>query len=71
VHLGILLGAILAPASFLFPLGLAYVAFGLIRTAVLGLMQPGEAELVADERLADVTESRILRRRRRPPREDS
>ncbi len=77
VHLGILLGAVLAPASFLFPLGLAYVTFGLVRTAVLGLMQPGEAEFVADERLADATDSRISRlpfakerRRRRDISED-
>ncbi len=72
VHVGILAGAVLAPASFLFPLGIAYIAFGLLRTAVLGLMQPGEAELVADERLADATESRVSRlpfsRERRPPR---
>jgi phosphatidylserine synthase len=77
VHLGILLGAVLAPASFLFPLGLAYVAFGLVRTAVLGLMQPGEAELVPDERLVDTTDSRVSRlplsrgrRARRNPSED-
>ena len=76
VHLGILLGAVLAPASFLFPLGLTYVAFGLVRTAVLGLMQPAAAEFVADERLADATDSRISlpfsskRRRRRDISED-
>ncbi len=61
VHLGILAGALLAPRAFLFPLGLAYIAFGLIRATVLGLMQPGAAELVADERLADATDSRITR----------
>jgi CDP-diacylglycerol---serine O-phosphatidyltransferase len=59
--LGLLAGAILTPAAFLFPLGIAYIAFGLIRTAVLGLMQPGEPELVPDERLADATESRVSR----------
>jgi len=48
VHLVILVGALLAPEYFLFPLGLAYVALGLIRATVLGLMeregQPAEPE---------------------------
>ncbi len=61
VHVGILAGALLAPRSFLFPLGLAYIAFGLVRALALGLMQPGAPELVADERLADATESRVSR----------
>lgn len=39
VHLAILAGAILAPSQFLFPLGLAYLAFGLARTTVLGLAE--------------------------------
>ncbi len=61
VHVGILAGALLAPAAFLFPLGITYIAFGLVRALVLGLMQPAAPELVPDERLADATESRVSR----------
>jgi CDP-diacylglycerol---serine O-phosphatidyltransferase len=39
VHLAVLAGAILAPSKFLFPLGLAYLAFGLVRTTILGLAE--------------------------------
>jgi CDP-diacylglycerol--serine O-phosphatidyltransferase len=39
VYLAILLGGILAPEYFLFPLGLFYMAFGLVRATVLGLME--------------------------------
>ena len=42
VHLGILLGGLLAPEYFLFPLGLFYMAFGLVRT-VLGLQERADA----------------------------
>lgn len=45
VHLLILAGALLAPAEFLFPLGVTYLAYGLVRATVLGLMQPnGDAD---------------------------
>jgi len=53
VHLGILLGALLAPEYFLFPLGLFYVAYGLGRATVLGLMERPEPVLGADEQLAE------------------
>ena len=53
VHLLILLGALLAPEYFLFPLGLAYVAFGLIRATVLGLMERQEHAMSPEDQLAD------------------
>ncbi len=39
LHLVILAGALLAPREFLFPLGLAYAAYGLIRAAILGWLE--------------------------------
>jgi uncharacterized membrane protein YqaE (UPF0057 family) len=53
VHLAILLGALLAPEYFLFPLGLAYVVFGVARTTVLGLMERQEPALAADDQLTE------------------
>jgi CDP-diacylglycerol--serine O-phosphatidyltransferase len=53
VHLVILLGGILAPEYFLFPLGLFYMAYGLVRATVLGLMERPEPVTVVDERVAD------------------
>src|ERR687896_7338 len=53
VHLAILLGEILAPEYFLFPLGLFYMAFGLVRATVLGLMERPEPVAMVDERVAD------------------
>ena len=53
VHLTILLGGILAPEYFLFPLGLFYVTFGIARATVLGMMERPEPAAVEDERLAD------------------
>jgi CDP-diacylglycerol--serine O-phosphatidyltransferase len=53
VHLVILLGGILAPEYFLFPLGLFYMAYGLARATVLGLMERPEPVTVVDERVAD------------------
>jgi CDP-diacylglycerol--serine O-phosphatidyltransferase len=53
VHLVILLGGLLAPEYFLFPLGLFYMTFGLARATILGLMERPEAVSVVDERLAD------------------
>jgi hypothetical protein len=52
VHLAILIGALLAPEYFLFPLGLFYVAFGIVRATVLGLMERPEPA-AADEQLAE------------------
>jgi CDP-diacylglycerol--serine O-phosphatidyltransferase len=53
VHLVILLGGILAPEYFLFPLGLFYMVFGITRATVLGLMERPEPVAVIDERVAD------------------
>jgi CDP-diacylglycerol--serine O-phosphatidyltransferase len=53
VHLVILLGGILAPEYFLFPLGLFYMTFSLARATVLGLMERPEPVSVVDERVAD------------------
>jgi CDP-diacylglycerol--serine O-phosphatidyltransferase len=53
VHLLILIGGLLAPEYFLFPLGLFYMTFGLARATVLGLMERPEPVAVVDERLAD------------------
>jgi hypothetical protein len=53
IHLTILAGGILAPEYFLFPLGLAYMLFGILRAVVLGLMEEPEPVVIADERLAD------------------
>ena len=60
VHVVILLGGLIFPEYFLFPLGLFYVAFGIFRATVLGLMERPETVSVveeqADERLADVND---------------
>jgi CDP-diacylglycerol--serine O-phosphatidyltransferase len=53
VHLIILIGGLTAPEYFLFPLGLFYVAFGIVRATVLGLMERPEVVPVVDERLAE------------------
>ena len=53
VHLIILIGGLFAPEYFLFPLGLFYVAFGIVRATVLGLMERPEPVPVIDERLAE------------------
>jgi hypothetical protein len=53
VHLAILIGGILAPEYFLFPLGLLYVAFGVVRTTVLGLMERPEPAAAVDDQLSD------------------
>jgi CDP-diacylglycerol---serine O-phosphatidyltransferase len=53
VHVVILLGGLLAPEYFLFPLGLFYMTFGVARATVLGLMERPESVAVVDERLAD------------------
>ena len=53
VHLLILLGGVLAPEYFLFPLGLGYMTYGLVRATVLGLMERPEPMGLMDERVAD------------------
>jgi CDP-diacylglycerol--serine O-phosphatidyltransferase len=59
VHLVILLGGVLAPEYFLFPLGLFYMIFGLARATVLGLMERPEPVAIVDERLADAHDSTL------------
>jgi CDP-diacylglycerol--serine O-phosphatidyltransferase len=54
VHLVILLGGLIVPEYFLFPLGLFYVGLGIVRATVLGLMERPEPVPIVDERLADV-----------------
>jgi CDP-diacylglycerol---serine O-phosphatidyltransferase len=53
VHVVILLGGLIVPEYFLFPLGLFYVGFGIVRATVLGLMERPEPVTIVDERLAD------------------
>lgn len=48
VHVLILVGGLLAPESFLFPLGITYLAYGLVRATILGLMQPTNGEVGDD-----------------------
>lgn len=46
LHLGVLAGILLAPSEFLFPLGLTYMLFGILRSTVLSLLErnhPAEA----------------------------
>ena len=59
VHLIILLGGLFAPEYFLFPLGLFYVGFGIVRATVLGLMERPEPVPVIDERLAEETDATL------------
>lgn len=59
VHLVILLGGLLAPEYFLFPLGLFYMTFGLARATILGLMERPEPVAIVDERLVDVHDSTL------------
>lgn len=47
-HIGLLAGGLLAPGYVLFPLGLTYLAFGLVRTVVLGFAeQKADAQAAA------------------------
>jgi CDP-diacylglycerol---serine O-phosphatidyltransferase len=69
VHLIILVGGIAAPEYFLFPLGLFYMAFGIVRATVLGLMERPESVEPVDERLADGAEvdmPAVIHERREP-----
>jgi CDP-diacylglycerol--serine O-phosphatidyltransferase len=59
VHLVILLGGLLAPEYFLFPLGLFYMTFGLARATVLGLMERPEPVAIVDERLVDAHDASL------------
>ena len=59
VHLVILLGGLFAPEYFLFPLGLFYVAYGIVRATVLSLMERPEPVPVVDERLAEESDAML------------
>jgi CDP-diacylglycerol--serine O-phosphatidyltransferase len=59
VHLVILLGGLLAPEYFLFPLGLVYMTFGLARATVLGLMERPEPVAIVDERLVEAHDTTL------------
>jgi CDP-diacylglycerol--serine O-phosphatidyltransferase len=59
VHLVILLGGLLAPEYFLFPLGLFYMTFGLARATILGLMERPEPVAIVDERLVDAHDTTL------------
>jgi CDP-diacylglycerol--serine O-phosphatidyltransferase len=59
VHLIILVGGLTAPEYFLFPLGLFYVTFGIVRATVLGLMERPEVVPVIDERLAEENDTAL------------
>jgi CDP-diacylglycerol---serine O-phosphatidyltransferase len=72
VHLLILVGGILAPEYFLFPLGLLYMTFGLARATVLGLMERPEPPALVGERVADAHDPSLpppLSHERRSPRD--
>jgi CDP-diacylglycerol--serine O-phosphatidyltransferase len=62
LFLGILAGAILAPSSFLFPLGIAYMLFGVARSTVLSLLDRGPR---ADHPVDDARPSSVEAGRRR------
>jgi len=60
LHLGVLAGALLKPAVFLFPLGLAYMLYGIVRSTVLSLMDRGQPGLAdsADPAVRSVDDHR-------------
>jgi len=53
VHLVILLGGLIVPEYFLFPLGLFYVGYGIVRATILGLMERPEPVPMGEQRLAE------------------
>lgn len=66
VHLVILAGALLTPRSFLFPLGLFYLLFGLARALVIGLNHRRDEDLAVPSpgEAASPAVTPITRRRR-------
>ena len=44
VWIGILVGIVVAPASFMFPVAITYVAYGVLRTVFLGLLDRPDRE---------------------------
>lgn len=69
VLLIVLVGSVTTPDSFLFPLGIVYLAFGIIRATMLGFMHPADDRDTGHGRLALNRGSAPWRRRRRqePP----
>ncbi len=66
--LGCMIAALVKPDVVLFPLGLAYALFGVLRSGLLGLMERPEAEPVpvaADAAPSDITSLTRERRERR------
>lgn len=63
MYLVILVGALVAPTYFLFPLGVAYVAFGVLRAVVLGLADRGDERIDDDERTMSLIRSTTRVRR--------
>jgi CDP-diacylglycerol--serine O-phosphatidyltransferase len=63
IHVGILAGALLAPSFVLFPLGLAYVLIGILRSTVLSLMDRGNSATEVTPDQADVHSLTDHRRR--------
>jgi len=65
--LGCMLAALIKPDVVLFPLGLAYLLFGLVRGAYLGLSERHEPEVAAalEDGNAEVTSLTRERRERR------
>jgi hypothetical protein len=65
--LACMVAALVKPDAVLFPLGLAYMAFGITRGALLGLMERNEHEVpaVADdgEAVTSLTRERLGRRK--------
>ena len=75
VFLALVVGLIRLPREFFFPVGVAYVSFGVLRAALLGLLERGDEESdTHEQQSADVvplTQSRTTRRihgRNRPSR---
>jgi phosphatidylserine synthase len=64
LHLGVLAGALFAPSVILFPLGLAYMAFGIARSTILSLVERGSASTPG----SDATVHSLPERRRRESR---
>ena len=64
-----MVAAFIKPAAVLFPLGLAYALFGVVRGALLGLMERHEPEVAANGD-ADGGEITSLSRERRERRKE-
>jgi CDP-diacylglycerol---serine O-phosphatidyltransferase len=69
VFISLLFGLVFLPKQFFFPVGVAYVTFGVLRALVMGLLDPSDDEDdgPAEPPPADDGARRGRRRRRRPP----